>query len=130
VPLPLAEAARHGTTSPSEHTMLKLLSAAVSVALALPITALADGADDIAAIRKEMDAMRAAYEARLQALERRLQSARRRWLRRRPRAARTLQGARRRGRDHRRDPAAAPAAAAPSATAPGRRRDASTRRSR
>ena len=55
--------------------MLKLLPAAVLVALALPTMAMADGADDITAIRKEMEAMRAAYEARLQALERRLQSA-------------------------------------------------------
>ena len=55
--------------------MLKLWSAAVAVALALPVPALADSADDIAAIRKEMETMRAAYEARLQALERRLQSA-------------------------------------------------------
>jgi hypothetical protein len=55
--------------------MLKLLPAAVAVALALPTMAMADSADDIAAIRKEMETMRAAYEARLQALERRLQSA-------------------------------------------------------
>jgi hypothetical protein len=55
--------------------MLKLLPAAVLVALALPTMAMADGADDITAIRKEMEAMRATYEARLQALERRLQSA-------------------------------------------------------
>ena len=55
--------------------MLKLLPAAVAVALALPTMAMADSADDIAAIRKEMETMRATYEARLQALERRLQSA-------------------------------------------------------
>jgi len=55
--------------------MLKLLGAAVAVALTLPVPALADSAEEIAAIRREMEAMRAAYEARLQALERRLQSA-------------------------------------------------------
>jgi hypothetical protein len=54
---------------------MKLLSAALVAALALPIAAHADDAADLAAIRKDMEAMRAAYEARLQALERRLQSA-------------------------------------------------------
>ena len=55
--------------------MIKFLPAALAAALALPISAFADDAADLASIRSEMESMRAAYEARLQALERRLQSA-------------------------------------------------------
>ena len=55
--------------------MLKLVPAALVLALVAPFGARADDAADLPALRAQMDAMRAAYEARLQALEQRLQRA-------------------------------------------------------
>jgi hypothetical protein len=55
--------------------MQKLLPAGLALALALPLSAAADTAADIQALRKEIEAMRAEYEARLRALEERLRAA-------------------------------------------------------
>jgi len=55
--------------------MFKLLPAGLALALAMPLSALADGASDIEALRKEIEAIRAEYEARLNALEQRLRAA-------------------------------------------------------
>ena len=49
--------------------------AAVVAALLLPMSAHADDAADVAALRKDVEALRADYEARLRALEQRLKSA-------------------------------------------------------
>ena len=51
------------------------LALAIATALASPLTARADTADDISALRQQIEAIRASYEARLQALEQRLKSA-------------------------------------------------------
>lgn len=55
--------------------MHKLLPAGLALALAIPLSALADSASDIEALRKEIEAIRAEYEARLNALEQRLHAA-------------------------------------------------------
>jgi hypothetical protein len=55
--------------------MHKLLPASLALALAAPLSALADTASDIKALRQEIQSIRAAYEARLQSLEQRLQAA-------------------------------------------------------
>jgi len=55
--------------------MRKLLPAGLALALALPLSAAADEAADIQALRKEIETMRAEYEARLRALEDRLRAA-------------------------------------------------------
>ena len=49
--------------------------AGLALALVLPLSAMADAASDITALRQEMEAIRAAYEQRLQALEQRLKAA-------------------------------------------------------
>jgi len=57
--------------------MHKLLPASLALALAAPLSALAepDSRAEIKALRQEIDAIRAAYERRLQTLEQRLQAA-------------------------------------------------------
>jgi hypothetical protein len=54
--------------------MHRLLPASIALALAAPLSALADTSADITAMRQEIDALRASYEARLQALEQRLKA--------------------------------------------------------
>ncbi len=54
--------------------MHTLFRAGLALALAAPLSALADTAADVQALRKEIEAIRAEYEARLQALEKRLQA--------------------------------------------------------
>ncbi|HEV3018578.1 MAG TPA: hypothetical protein VGY49_06130 [Burkholderiaceae bacterium] len=54
--------------------MHKLLPAGLAFAVALPLSALADTAADIQALKKEIETMRAEYEARLRALEERLRA--------------------------------------------------------
>ena len=55
--------------------MHKFLPASLALALAAPLSALADTPSDIQALRQEIEAIRAAYEARLQSLEQRLKAA-------------------------------------------------------
>jgi hypothetical protein len=55
--------------------MHRVFSASLALALAAPFSVRADGASDVAALRKELDEMRASYEARIQSLEQRLQKA-------------------------------------------------------
>jgi hypothetical protein len=55
--------------------MHKFLPASLVLALAAPLTAWADTAADLTALRQEIESIRAAYEARLQALEQRLKAA-------------------------------------------------------
>ena len=52
--------------------MPKLFLAGCALALAAPLSALADTAEEITALRREIETIRTDYEARLQALERRL----------------------------------------------------------
>ncbi len=51
------------------------LGAGLVLALTAPLSAMADTAADVAALRQEIDALRTSYEARLRALEQRLQAA-------------------------------------------------------
>lgn len=55
--------------------MHKLLPASIALAMAAPIAAQAEIANDLSALRQEIEAVRSAYEARLQALEQRLKAA-------------------------------------------------------
>jgi hypothetical protein len=55
--------------------MHKLLPAGIALAMATPLSALADTAADINTLRQEIETIRATYEARLQSLEQRLRAA-------------------------------------------------------
>lgn len=55
--------------------MQNLLPVSLALALAAPLSALANSSPDVLALRQEIDAIRTSYEARLQALEKKLQAA-------------------------------------------------------